>query len=1372
MILDVRTMYIAMASTCFIVAAALSTTQREGTRQWALGWALQGAFWMLVGLRGIVWDFVSIVVGNSLLPASYSMIYAAVRQFQGRSYNRRMLLFPTAVTFIFFSYFSLYTENISYRIVFIALLSMLQTGALAWVLFREAPKLERRAYWLTGFAFVLAWLVWCNRLLEGLTLPYGQMSVLVATTFRNATVMATSVVAILSTMGFLLMIRGRAEHALQGSEQRYRSLFSGMTEGFALHEIICDERDEPSDYRFLEVNPAFERLTGLKRDDLLGKTVTYVIPGIEPYWIATYGKVALTGEPMHFENFSSALGKHYDVFAYSPAPRQFAAMFTDITMRKKAEQALRENEQRWATTLASIGDAVIAADTSGRIVFMNAVAEGLTGWALRDASMKPVTKVFNIINEETRSEVESPVAKVLREGTIVGLANHTILVKKDGTEAPIDDSAAPIKDKDGNTTGVVLVFRDITERKRAEEALRASEEKYRNLVKYAPAAIYEIDVQAMKYVSVNDVMCGILGYSREELLSMRATDLTDQEGVLLFKERMRKQFAGEALPATVEYRARKKNGQWIDTLINMGVSAYSDGKPSRVAIIAYDITERKAIENELRKSQRLLRDIIDSSPSAIFLKDRDGKFITINAPLEKMLGMTREELSGKTDYDIASKDMADYWRAHDEQVLKTGLPMQIEEAADLQDGHHVFLANKFPLVDASGQIYGVCAISHDITERKRAEEAVQTTLQRFYTVLSRMYGGLLLVTDEGRVEFANQAFCGYFDLNDSPEDLVGLTAVEVFAKIGKAYLHPDEAVAHVREIVDRGQPVKGEQVAMRGGRELLRDFIPIRIGGRSYGRLWYHTDITERKAMERALQKARDDLEQRVIERTEQLAASEKEFRLLAEAMPQIVWITRADGWNIYFNQQWVDYTGLTLEESYGHGWNKPFHPDDQKRAWDAWQNAVTNNGSYSLECRLRKADGTYRWWLIRGVPVIDEKGETTKWFGTCTDIEEFKRVEGQLRQAQKMEALGTLTGGVAHDFNNMLAAIIGFTELVVDHVPKESREAHHLKRVMESSLRGRDLVRQMLTFSRKAEQDKKPLSLSAIVEETVQLIRATTPTTISIKVDILKESGLILADPTQTQQVVMNLCTNAAHAMREKGGTLDIQVSDHAVSKSDGDPDGIKPGLYTRLTVRDTGTGISQEIVDKIFDPFFTTKKPGEGTGLGLSVVHGIVKQSNGHIAVESKEGKGSAFTVYFPQISGEPESASVGDDEIPTGSERILFVDDEEALVEMGEDILAELGYEVTSRMSSREALALFKADPSRFDLVITDQTMPEMTGVELVKEILALRAHMPIIMCTGFSYLVDADRAKAAGIRAFAMKPLTKREIARTIRKVLDE
>ena len=241
---------------------------------------------------------------------------------------------------------------------------------------------------------------------------------------------------------------------------------------------------------------------------------------------------------------------------------------------------------------------------------------------------------------------------------------------------------------------------------------------------------------------------------------------------------------------------------------------------------------------------------------------------------------------------------------------------------------------------------------------------------------------------------------------------------------------------------------------------------------------------------------------------------------------------------------------------------------------------------------------------------------------------------------------------------------------------------------------------------------------------------------------------------------------------MQETGGNLDIELSDHTVLPSNRNPDEIALGQYVKLIVRDTGTGIPAGITDKIFDPFFTTKKVGEGTGLGLSVVHGIVKQSNGYITAESEPGRGSTFTVYFPEISEEQHTEGPEDATIPTGSERILFVDDEEALIEMGEDILAELGYEVTSRMNGKEALSLLKEDPSRFDLVITDVTMPEITGVDLARQALAIRPDLPIIMCTGFSHLVDADKAKEAGIKAFAMKPLTKREIAKTIRTVLDE
>jgi len=419
----------------------------------------------------------------------------------------------------------------------------------------------------------------------------------------------------------------------------------------------------------------------------------------------------------------------------------------------------------------------------------------------------------------------------------------------------------------------------------------------------------------------------------------------------------------------------------------------------------------------------------------------------------------------------------------------------------------------------------------------------------------------------------------------------------------------------------------------------------------------------------------------------------------------------------------------------------------------------------------LRHRDGHSTRVLYNASVYRDEAGKIIGVFAAARDISEQQKLEAQLHQAQKMEALGTLSGGIAHDFNNILAAVVGFSELVESHVPKGSREGHYVKRIVEASLRGRELVKQMLSFSRKTEAEKKPLLLSSIVKETAKLLRATAPSFVSIRTRIASDSMFIFADPSQVQQVVMNLCTNAVHAMREKGGVLDIGLSSITIPPSDENIHGMKPGPYVVLTISDTGIGISPDIIDRIYDPFFTTKDIGEGTGLGLSVVHGIVKQSDGYIFVESQPGKGTAFTVCFPEISEEATAEAPEDTAISTGSERILFVDDEEAIVELGEDILAELGYAVTSRKNGTEALSLLLRDPSRFDLVITDVTMPEMTGVDLAREVLAVRPDMPIIMCTGHSHLVDEATARAAGIRAFVMKPLTRRELARTIRQVLD-
>jgi len=384
---------------------------------------------------------------------------------------------------------------------------------------------------------------------------------------------------------------------------------------------------------------------------------------------------------------------------------------------------------------------------------------------------------------------------------------------------------------------------------------------------------------------------------------------------------------------------------------------------------------------------------------------------------------------------------------------------------------------------------------------------------------------------------------------------------------------------------------------------------------------------------------------------------------------------------------------------------------------------------------------------------------------------EEKTKLQAQLNQAQKMEAIGVLAGGIAHDFNNILGVILGYTEMAREDAAPDSPYRQDLDRVLASAHRAKDLVKQILAFSRQSGVDRIPIKIQPMVKESLKMLRASIPTTIAIKESVYPQAGVVLADPTQIHQVVMNLCTNAFHAMETTGGVLSVSVGTAKIDHSTtGDGLDIPPGEYALLTVSDTGAGIRADIIDKIFDPYFTTKEIGKGTGMGLSITHGIVKSYGGAITVESTLGQGTTFRVYLPVVQDE-EKRFEEPQEAPRGKGRILFVDDEEVIAQMSTEILERLGYTVTMRSNSIEALAAFQNDPTRFDLVITDQTMPGMTGTDLARRLLQIRPELPVILCTGFSNLVDEGSAKAMGIKGFALKPLTKSSIGQLIRKVLN-
>ena len=532
----------------------------------------------------------------------------------------------------------------------------------------------------------------------------------------------------------------------------------------------------------------------------------------------------------------------------------------------------------------------------------------------------------------------------------------------------------------------------------------------------------------------------------------------------------------------------------------------------------------------------------------------------------------------------------------------------------------------------------------------------------------------------------------------------------------------------------------------------------------------------EKRVKERTAQliEANKDLKQEIVERRraeDALKESEKKYRTLFEDSRDAVFISTREGKLVEANQSFLDLFNFSREEILGLNVRETYvNPNDRAR----FQFDIEKKGSVrDYELKLRKKDETEMDCLLTATVRRDDDGNILGYQGVIRDITDKKKLEAQLRQAQKMEAIGTLAGGIAHDFNNILSAIIGYTQIALDDVAKGTLLQSNLQEVLKAGRRASDVVKQILTFSRKAERERKPLQISLIVKEALKLLRASLPATIEIHQKIGPDPGTVLADPTQIHQVLMNLCTNAAQAMDENGGILEVNLTNVELDPyfASRHPD-IKPGPYLRLTVSDTGHGMDPSTIERIFDPFFTTKNHGKGTGMGLAVVHGIVKSHGGTITVYSTPGQGSTFNIYLPVIDREVEPETGIERPIPTGNEHILFIDDEQAIAGMNKQILERLGYEVVARTSSLEALELFKAQPDNFDLVITDMTMPNMTGEELARELMSIRPDIPIILCSGYSEKITEAKAKVTGVRAFVGKPILKREIAETIRRVLDQ
>jgi PAS domain S-box-containing protein len=640
----------------------------------------------------------------------------------------------------------------------------------------------------------------------------------------------------------------------------------------------------------------------------------------------------------------------------------------------------------------------------------------------------------------------------------------------------------------------------------------------------------------------------------------------------------------------------------------------------------------------------------------------------------------------------------------------------------------------------------------EVAHRKEIEESLLKSDKKYRQIFyTNKAIKLIIDPHNGTIVEANEAACSYYGY--SIKELMALNISDINV------LPPEDILLEMQNAKTENRLYFNFSHRLASGEERDVEVYsgPLILGEKTLLYSIVH-DVTDRKQAEEALRE------------------SEKQLKMVLDGSQLGFWDWNIETNVVHRNERWAKMLGYTLQELEINvkQWTDLNHPEDRAAASKSIQDHLGGwTSSHNIEYRMRTKDGDYKWILDQAKIVkYDDHGKPLRMCGTHTDITEHKKIEKQLQQSQKMESIGNLAGGIAHDFNNILSSVIGFTELALDEVEKETTLEDSLQEVYAAGKRAKDLVKQILAFARQSDEKLKPIQVDLIVKEVLQFIRSSIPTTIEIKQNIESES-LIIGNSTQIHQVLMNLFTNAAHAMEDEGGILEMSLKDVVVdSRKMADTKVIKPGDYIEIKVSDTGAGISPVILESIFDPYFTTKPPGEGTGMGLAMVHGIVESYGGEITVNSILGKGTVFTLYLPITRKRKVQRPYESVELPTGTERILFVDDEAPITKMGSQGLERSGYTVTIRTSSVEALDLFKSKPNDFDLVITDMTMPNMTGDKLAIELMKIRADIPVILCTGYSKKISEESAAEIGIKAFAYKPLVKADLANTVRKVLNE